>query len=153
VNDTINTKRYSGFHFINAVEGFYAIDSEMPVFDKNGIFMGTVSLMFNSSQFFGNVLAAFQPAGNSNIWVSKADDGTILFDTDPTQALLNKSSSLYQDYPELLKLFDRMSIERTGYETYEFLDEAHGETIKKGCYWTTIPNDGTKMRLVLTLEL
>jgi hypothetical protein len=153
VNDTINTKLYSGFHFIKAVEGLYAIDSEMPVFDKNGTFMGTVSLMFNNSQFLGRVLAAFQPTGNSNIWVSKADDGTILFDTDPTQVLLNKSSSLYQDYPELLKLFNRMSVERTGYETYEFLDESHGETIKKGCYWTTIPNRGTEMRLVLTLEL
>jgi hypothetical protein len=153
VNDTINTKLYSGFHFIKAVEGLYAIDSEMPVFDKNGTFIGTVSLMFNNSQFLGSVLAAFQPAGNSKIWVSKADDATILFDTDSTQALLNRSSSLYQNYPELLKLFDRMAVERTGYGTYEFLDESHAETIKKGCYWTTIPNRGTQMRLVLTLEL
>jgi hypothetical protein len=153
VNDTINTRIYSGFYFIKAVEGLHAIDSEMPVFDRNGTFIGTVSLMFNSSQFFGSVLKSFQPAGNSNIWVSKTDDATILFDTDPTQALFNRSSSLYQDYPELLKLFDRMSIERTGYEAYEFLDESHAETIEKGCYWTTIPNRGTQMRLVLTLEL
>ncbi|MFZ3148947.1 MAG: hypothetical protein WA137_07885 [Methanothrix sp.] len=153
VNDTINTKLYSGFHFIKAVEGLYAIDSEMPVFDQNGTLMGTVSLMFNNSRFLGSVLAAFLPAGNSNIWVCKADDATILFDTDPTQALLRKSSSLYQDYPELLKLFDRMSVERTGYGTYEFLDESHAETIMKGCYWTTIPNRGMEMRLVLTLEI
>jgi hypothetical protein len=151
VNDTINTRLYSGFHFIKAVEGLYAIDSEMPVFDKNGAFVGTVSIMFNNSQFFGRVLASFQPSGNSKIWVSKADEGTILYETDPTQLLLNKSSSMYQNYPELLKLFDRMSIERTGYGTYEFLDQSHGETIKKGCYWTTIPNEGTQMRLVLTL--
>ena len=85
--------------------------------------------------------------------MSKADDGTILYGTDPTQVLLNKSSSMYLDYPELLELFNRMSIERTGYGTYEFLDQSHGETIEKGCYWTTIPNDGTEMRLVLTLEL
>jgi hypothetical protein len=153
VNDTINTRLYSGFHFIKAVEGLYAIDSEMPIFDKNGTFVGTVSLMFNNSQFFGRVLAPFQPSENSKIWVSKADDGTILYETDPTQLLLNRSSSLYQDYPEILKLFDRMSIERTGYGTYEFLDQSHGETIKKGCYWTTIPNRGTEMRLILTLEL
>lgn len=153
VNDTINTRLYSGFHFIKAVEGLYAIDSEMPVFDKNGTFVGTVSLMFNNSQFFGRVLATFQPSGNSKIWVSKADEGTILYETDPTQVLLNKSSSMYLNYPELLKLFNRMSIERTGYGTYEFLDQSHGETIKKGCYWTTIPNEGTQMRLVLTLEL
>ena len=153
VNDTINTRLYSGFHFIKAVEGLYAIDSEMPVFDKNGTFVGTVSIMFNNSQFFGRVLATFQPSGNSKIWVSKADEGTILYETDPTQVLLNKSSSMYRNYPELLKLFNRMSIERTGYGTYEFLDQSHGETIKKGCYWTTIPNEGTQMRLVLTLEL
>lgn len=153
VNDTIRTGMYSGIHLINAVEGLQAIDSEMPVFDGNGTLIGTVSLMFNSSQFFGNVLKPFQPSGNSNIWVSRADDATILFDTDPSQAFFNKSSSLYQDYPELLSLFDRMSLERTGYQTYDFLDEAHSKTIKKGCYWTTIPNRGTEMRLVLTLEL
>lgn len=153
VNDTIRTRMYSGIHFINAVEGLQAIDSEMPVFDRNGTLIGTVSLMFNSSQFFGNVLRPFQPTGNSNIWVSRADDATILFDTDSSQAFFNKSSSLYQDYPELLRLFDRMSLERTGYQTYDFLDESHSGIIKKGCYWTTIPDRGTEMRLVLTLEL
>jgi hypothetical protein len=153
INNTINTRLYSGFHLIKAVEGVYAIDSEMPVFDHNGTFIGTVSFMFNSSQFFESVLAPLQPDGNSKIWVSKADDATILYDTDPSQILLNKSSPMYQNYPELLVLSDKMSIERTSYGTYEFLDQSHGETIKKGCYWTTIPNKGTQMRLVLTLEL
>ena len=153
INDTINTRLYSGFHLIKAVEGVYAIDSEMPVFDRNGTFIGTVSFLFNNSQFFESVLAPFQPDGNSKIWVSKADDATILYDTDPSQILLNESSPMYQNYPELLVLSERMSMERTGYGTYEFLDQSHGETIKKGCYWTTIPNQGTQMRIVLTLEL
>lgn len=152
VNDTLASRLYSGFHFIKAVEGLYAIDSEMPVFDQNGSFIGTVSFMFNHSQFFGRVLAPFQPGGNSKIWVSKADDATILYETDPSQILLNISSALYQDYPELLGLFDRMSMERTGFGTYRFLDQSHGETVKKGCYWTTIPNEGSEMRIVLTQE-
>ena len=153
INNTINTKLYSGFHLIKAVEGVYAIDSEMPVFDRNGTFIGTVSFMFNNSHFFENVLSPFQPGGNSKIWVSKADDAMIIYDTDPSQILLNKSSPVYQNYPELLVLSDRMSVERTGYGTYQFLDQSHGEAIKKGCYWTTIPNQGTQMRIVLTLEL
>jgi len=153
INETLNTRLYSGFHLIKAIEGVYAIDSEMPVFDRNGTFIGTVSFLFNNSQFFESVLASFQPGGNSKIWVSKAEDATILYDTDPSQILLNESSPMYQNYPELLVLSDRMSIERTGYGTYEFLDQSHGETIKKGCYWTTIPNQGTQMRIVLTLEL
>ena len=153
INNTINTKLYSGFYLIKAVEGVYAIDSEMPVFDRNGTFIGTVSFMFNNSYFFENVLSPFQPGGNSKIWVSKADDAMIIYDTDPSQILLNKSSPVYQNYPELLVLSDRMSVERTGYGTYQFLDQSHGEAIKKGCYWTTIPNQGTQMRIVLTLEL
>jgi hypothetical protein len=151
VNDTINTKLYRGFYFIEAVEGFHALDSEMPIFDRNGTFMGTVSVLLNNSQFFGRVLAPFQLGGNSKIWVSKADDATILFETDPSQILLNKSSSMYQAYPSILKLADRMSIKRTGYGTYEFLDASHNETIEKGSYWTTIPNKGTEMRVILTL--
>ena len=153
VNDTLASRLYSGFHFIKAVEGLYAIDSEMPVFDQNGSIIGTVSFLFNHSQFFGRVLATFQPGGNSKIWVSKADDATILYETDPSQILLNISSPMYQDYPELLGLFDRMSQERTGFGTYRFLDQSHEKTIKKGCYWTTIHNEGTQMRIVLTLEI
>jgi hypothetical protein len=153
INDTINTRLYSGFHLIKAVEGVYAIDSEMPVFDRNGAFIGTVSFLFNNSQFLENVLSPFQPGGNSKIWVSKADDATILYDTDTSQILLNESAPMYQNYPELLLLLNRMSMERTGYGTYEFLDQTHGETIKKGCYWTTIPNQGMQMRIAMTLEL
>lgn len=153
VNDTLNIRLYLGFYFIDAVEGSYAIDSEMPVFDRNGTLIGTVSLMFNNSQFFERVLAPFQPGGNSKIWVCKADDGTILYETDPSQILLNKSSSIYQEYPEILKLADRMSAERTGYGTYGFLDQSHGEAVEKGCYWATIPNEGTEMRIVLTTQI
>lgn len=153
VNDTINSRLYSGFHLIKAVEGLHAIDSEMPVFDKNGTFVGMVSFLFNNSQFFGRVLAPFQLAGKSKIWVSKADDATILYETDPSQILLNKSSSMYQAYPSVLKIADRMSAERTSSGTYEFLDQSHNETIKKGCYWTTIPNEGSEMRAILTLDL
>ncbi len=153
INETLNTRLYSGFHLIKAIEGVYAIDSEMPVFDRNGTFIGTVSFLFNNSQFFENTLSPFQLGGNSKIWVSKADDATILYDTDPSQILLNESSPVYQNYPELLEISERMSVERTGYGAYKFLDQSHGEAIKKGCYWTTIPNQGTQMRIVLTLEL
>jgi hypothetical protein len=114
VNDTITTGLYSGFHFIKAVEGFYAIDSEMPVFDKNGTLIGTVSILFNQTQFFTRVLDPFVTDGKYKMWVGKADDATILYETDSSQILLNRSSPLYQDYPTLLELFDRMSHERTG---------------------------------------
>ncbi len=153
INNTINTGLYSGFHLIKAVEGVYAIDSEMPVFDRNGTLIGTVSFLFNNSQFFDNVLSPFQPGGNSKIWIARADDATKLYDTDPSQILLNKSSQIYQNFPQLLELSNRISVERTGYGTYEFLDQSHGETIRKGCYWTTIPNNGMQMRIILTLDL
>ncbi|HOT06623.1 MAG TPA: hypothetical protein PLI05_06245 [Methanotrichaceae archaeon] len=153
VNDTINSRLYSGFHFIMSVEGLNAIDSEMPVFDKDGTFIGTVSFMFNSSDFFERILAPYQPAGDSKIWVMTADDGTILYETDPSQQFLNKSSDVYQPYPSILELINRISSERTGYGTYEFLDQSHQETILNGCYWTTIPNMGTEIRILLTLEL
>jgi len=153
MQDAINTKLHSGFHFNQAVEGVHAIDSEMPIFDKNGTFLGSVSLMFNNSQFFGRILAPFQIEGNSKIWVCKADDATILYETDPSQILLNRSSSMYQAYPSLLKIADSMRVERTGYGHYEFLDQSHNETMKKGCYWTTIPNKGTEMRVILTPNL
>lgn len=153
VNYTINTRLWSGFTFIKAVEGWYAIDSEMPVFDKQGTFIGTVSFMFNDSQFFGRVLAPFQAKESSKIWVITVEDPTVLFETDPSQILLNKSSPAYQGYPAILALIDRFSVERTGYGTYEFLDQSHTKTVKRGCYWTTIPNKGTKMRLILTLDL
>jgi hypothetical protein len=153
VNYTINTRLWSGFTFIKSVEGMYAIDSEMPVFDRRGSFIGTVSFMFNASQLFGRVLAPFQAGDSSKIWVMAAEDATVLYETDGSQISSNRSSSVYQSYPAILALMERMSAERTGYGTYDFLGQSHMETIRKGCYWTTIPNKGTEMRLVLTLNL
>lgn len=153
INDTLRTKLYSGFYFINTIEGMYAIDSEMPVFDKNGTLIGSVSLLFNNSQFFTRVLSPFVADGKYRMWASTADDLTILYETDSSQILLNKSSPLYKDYPSLLSLFDKMSAERAGYGTYEFLDQSREKTIKKGCYWTTIPNSGTEIRLVIRVDL
>jgi hypothetical protein len=85
--------------------------------------------------------------------VTKADDATILYETDPIQILLNKNSAIFQAYPSILELADRMSMERTGYGTYEFLDVSHNKTIDKGSYWTTILNKGTEMRVIITLAL
>ena len=44
--------------------------------------------------------------------------------------IAQQTSSIFQDYPDILSLIDRLSVERTGYGTYEFLDK-NGETIKK----------------------
>jgi hypothetical protein len=153
VNYTINTRLWSGFTFIKSMEGVYAIDSEMPVFDRQGTFIGAVSFMFNASQLFGRVLAPFQSGNSYKIWVMATEDGTVLYETDSSQILSNTSLSAYQSYPAMLALADRACAERTGYGTYEFLDQSHMEIIRKGCYWTTIPNKGTEMRLVLTLNL
>lgn len=115
--------------------------------------LGLSAFCLTTASFFDNVLSFFQPGGNSKIWIARADDATKLYDTDPSQILLNKSSQIYQNYPQLLELSNRISMERTGYGTYEFLDQSHGETIRKGCYWTTIPNNGMQMRIILTLDL
>lgn len=152
IHQLLATKLPTGFRSIMSVEGFYAIDCALPVFNEAGDFIGASTVMFNASKFFSRIIGPYQPGGGAKFWVMDTK-GVILYETDSSQIEMSMEDPIFEQFPVLLALSERTMAERSGYGTYEFFDESHQQIIKRGSYWTTTGNLGDEFRLILTVDL
>ncbi len=153
IKELFTTTRPVGMAYIKTVEGFYAADFAVPVFDENGCLIGATTMLINASEFMDRILAPYQPGNGTKIWVMQPD-GFILYEADVSQIGLNAfDAPIFNQFPDLIALAGRIKAERSGYGTYEFYNDQHTQKIKKGLYWTTVYHQGTPIRLLLTLEM
>jgi hypothetical protein len=144
------TKRPVGMAFINSIEGFYAVDFAAPVFDENGCPVGATTILINATKFLDRILSPYQPE-NAKIW-AMLPSGFILYETDASQIGLNTfEDAAFKQFPDLMALAERVRRDVSGYGTYEFYNDQHMQTVKKGLYWTTIYHQGEPIRLMLTV--
>jgi hypothetical protein len=144
------TKRPVGIAYIKTIEGFYAVDFAAPVFDGNGCLIGATTILINATRFLDRILAPYQPE-NAKIW-AMLPNGFILYETDPSQIGLNAfEDPVFKQFPDLMALVDRIRTDVSGYGTYEFYNDQHNQTVRKGLYWTTIYNQREPIRLMLTV--
>lgn len=145
-------RRPAGMAYIKTVEGFYAADFAVPVFDEDGCLIGATTILINASEFLGRILAPYQPGNGSKIWVMQPD-GFILYETDESQIGLNPfEAPVFKQFPDLMAIAQRIKMDTSGYGTYEFYNNEHTQTVKKVMYWTTIYHQGEPIRLMLTME-
>ncbi len=145
------TKRPVGMAYIKTVEGFYAADFAAPVFDENGCLIGATTILINATEFLGHVLAPYQQKNGTKIWAT-LPNGFILYETDANQIGLNAfEDPIFRQFPDLIALAERIRMDSSGYGTYEFYNDQHTQTVKKGLYWTTIYHQGEPIRLMLTV--
>lgn len=141
-----STKRPVGLAYIKSVEGFYAMDFASPIFDEEDRFAGAVTVLVNSTELFGQALAPYQPDGRAKIW-AMMPDGTIIYDSEAEQIGRNTfSDPLFQQFPELLAVGERVEMERSGYGAYEIFGTA------RDVFWTTADYQGKEIRLLLSLD-
>ncbi len=142
-----STRRPVGLAYIKSVEGFYAMDFASPVFDEEGMFIGAVTALVNSTEFFGQTLAPYQPDGRAKIW-AMMPDGTILYDSDAEQIGRNTfSDPLFQALPDLQAVAKRVEMERSGHGAYEMFGAA------RDVFWTTADYQGQEIRLLLSVDV
>jgi hypothetical protein len=141
------TRRPVGLAYINSVEGFRAMDFASPIFDDGGRFAGAVTVLVNSTELFGQALAPYQPDGRAKIWVMMPD-GTIIYDSDAEQIGRNTfSDPLFQQFPNLLAVGERVEMERSGHGTYEIFGT------ERDVFWTTADYQGEEIRLLLSVDV
>lgn len=141
------TRRPVGLAYINSVEGFRAMDFASPIFDEGGRFAGAVTVLVNSTELFGQALAPYQPDGRAKIWVMMPD-GTIIYDSDAEQIGRNTfSDPLFQQFPDLLAVGERVEMERSGHGTYEIFGT------ERDVFWTTADYQGEEIRLLLSVDV
>ncbi len=132
----LSTRRPVGLAYIKSVEGFYVMDFASPIFDEEGMFAGAVAVLVNSTELFGQALAPYQP------------DGTVIYDSDAEQIGRNTfSDPLFQQFPDLLVVGERVEMERSGHGTYEIFGTA------RDVFWTTADYQGGEIRLLLSADV
>jgi hypothetical protein len=137
----LSTGRPVGLAYFKTVQGFYAMVFGAPIFDHDGRLMGAVTVLVNTTEFFGQVLGPYQPDDPAEIWASMPD-GTIIYDTDAEQIGKNTfTDPLYAEFPEILALARRAERETSGTGSYEIF----GTT--RQAFWTTIYYQGREIRL------
>jgi|GEM_PF-617296 SagB-type dehydrogenase family enzyme len=134
-----------------SVEGLAAVDIEYPLFSRENKFIGSVSMLIKPEVFLGSIMGAPTKGLPGDTFVMQRD-GYILYDTGKEQIGKNTfDSPLYKSFPQLLALGKRMTAERSGSGSYEFLEPGLKGPVKKLAHWVTVGLYGGEWRLVVTI--
>lgn len=141
------------------VEGYAGTAIAYPVFSEDGELLGGISAIIKPEDLIGGLVAEklrFDVSTRSQItdysfWAMDLD-GLILYDRDESQiGKLLFEDPLYQPFPSLLDLGQRIAAERAGHGYYSFQVAEGDETVvTKESYWTTVGLYGRDWRLVVT---
>jgi hypothetical protein len=144
------TMRPAMSNTIPLVEGFDGVVMVAPIFNANGTFQGSLSIVIQPSALLNATIAPAVEGMSYTLWAMQTD-GRIIYDADPAQeGKMLFSDSIYANYPELLTLGHQISSENAGYGTYQYYKTlASGQLVKKEAFWTTIGIYGTEWRLVI----
>ncbi len=130
-------------------EGIYGIDIEWPVFNRKGVFVGSISMLINPEDYFEDIAAEYISDPDLEIWVMQ-QDGTIIYDADTIEIGRNLfEDGLYADYPELLELGRQMQRQNEGTGAYTFLAAGQDMAVRKEIVWQTVYFHGTEWKIVL----
>lgn len=131
------------------VEGFVGIDMEHPVFNEDGRFAGSVSVLARPD-FLGSIIAPKIHNFPVEIFVMQTD-GTTIYDINEEEIGKNAfDDQVYKDYPSLIETAEKMAEQAQGKGRYYFQDRYMEQAVDKNIIWTTIGLHGTEYRLALT---
>lgn len=134
----IKTKKPRMGNLFLSVEGIKSVDIEQPVFSKEKLFIGSVSILIKPDELIRSVAAPIEKDLAVKCWVMQKD-GVILYETDPKQIKLNLlTDPLYKDYPELIALGKKMIKNNEGEGFYNFQAQGTKNIVKKKAVWKTI---------------
>ncbi|MFH7325848.1 hypothetical protein [Desulfurivibrio sp. C05AmB] len=133
----------------HSVEGYDAVDAEYPIFNPEGRFIGSVSVMFKPERFLGEIIQPLVKGVPLDISVMDLG-GRTLYDSDPVQIGLNIfTSAVFQPYTEFVELARKIAATPQGHGVYRFKKEdLTGDDVDKKAYWTSVSLYGVDWRLV-----
>jgi len=136
---------------IKMVEGFVGIDLEHPVFDQDGAFIGSVSVL-TQPDFFGSIISRKVHNFPVEIFVLQRD-GTTIYDVNAEEIGKNAFvDPLYDAFPSLKRIARKMVSQAEGEGAYRFQDRDMEQAVEKHILWTSIGLHGTSYRLALTYQ-
>lgn len=120
-----------------AVEGFYAVDLEHPVFSGKKM-IGSVSVLFRPETMLAGVIGPLAE-GTALKFLVMQKDSRILYDTDREgTGRMIFTDPIYRRYPDLLLLANRMAKEKSGTGSYYLPVKGLVKPVRKEVTWTTV---------------
>jgi len=136
------------------VEGFAASDFEVPVFDGEGRFNGSVSVTLDISGMMMELVERHLDLDRFQFTCLQID-GTESYDTDDSQIGRNLfTDPAYQNHTAVLETMERVVTEGQGYATYRYYRTLGSEElVDKETYWASTGMFGASWRLMVIRAL
>ena len=143
------TMRPAISNLIQLVEGFPGIVMVAPVFNSNGLFIGSLSIVFLPYELIHPIVKD-SVQGIYTIYALQKN-GTLIYDDSPEQGKNVFTDEEYQGYTELQAFIHTVVNTQSGYGTYSYFDDLSPSRplVNKEAFWTTIGIHNTEWRLVI----
>lgn len=134
------------------VEGFDAAAVHYPIYSKDDILSGELSLLIMPQKVIGETVRPLLEGTKIEVWAMDID-GRVLYDADTSEIGKNLfSDPVYQPYPELRSLSRSIADQKSGTGEYSFLRQGTNEEVKKQAQWDTVGLYGAEWRIIVTKE-
>jgi len=138
-----------GSNLFFAVEGFWSIDLEYPIFVDQK-FSGSLSMLIEPKQFLDEIILPLVSGVPVEFWIME-ETGRIVYDPDEEEIGRDIfTDELYQQYPDLIELASTSLQKSSGEMSYEFYDTGMNKIIKKNAYWVSIKTEMISWKIFMT---
>jgi hypothetical protein len=147
------TMRPAVSNLIQLVEEFPGIVMVAPVFNIEGVFIGSLSIVFLPYELIHPIVKD-SVQGIYTIYALQSN-GTLIYDDSPEQGKNIFTDDEYQGYTELQTFIHNVVDTQSGYGTYSYFDDLKPSRplVNKEAFWTTIGIYNTDWRLVIAHTL
>jgi hypothetical protein len=147
------TMRPALSNLISLVEGFPGIVMVAPVFNQDGQFIGSLSIVFLPYELIHPIVVD-SVQGVYTIYALQSN-GTLIYDAGAEQGKNIFTDPDYQGYAELQTFIHQVVDTQSGYGKYSYYDDlqASRPLVSKEGYWTTIGIYNTDWRIVIARTL
>jgi hypothetical protein len=137
-----------------AAEGFDAISIRRPVWNETGAFLGLATVLLNPSQMLAEHADRALAGTNFTAWAMQTD-GLLIYDRDSGELVGRNliTDPFFADYPELVALAKRMTVEPSGTGTYTIIPSGGSLPVTREAVWTTTGLHGTEWRLLVARDV
>ncbi|MBF0505931.1 MAG: cache domain-containing protein [Nitrospirae bacterium] len=143
------TKKPVFSNVFRAVEGFYAVDLEHPVFFAKRM-IGSVSVLFRPETLLAGIIRPLAQDRSLEFMVIQKDS-RILYDTDRERTgRMIFTDPIYRRYPDLLSLANRMAKEKSGTGSYLLPVKGMDKPARKKVSWITVNLFAAEWRIAVS---
>ena len=147
------TMRPGVSNLIQLVEGFPGVVMVAPVFNTEGLFIGSLSIVFLPYELIHPIVKDSVKSIYTIYALQR--NGTLIYDDSPEQGKNVFTDEEYQGYTELQTFIHTVVDMQSGYGTYSYFDDLAPSRplVNKEAFWTTIGIYSTDWRLVIAHTL